>query len=98
MKFEIAVEPEAESDLCSTIDWYEQQRPGLGAAFELSVDATIQRIRRMPELAAHIYRGIRRRSVPKFPFGVFYRLETGSIRVVAIMHASRDPNTWQSRA
>jgi plasmid stabilization system protein ParE len=98
MKFESAVEPEAESDLGSAIDWYERQRPGLGAAFELSVDATIQRIRRMPELAAQIFRDIRRRSVSKFPFGVFCRLESGLIRVVAIMHVSRDPNTWQSRA
>jgi toxin ParE1/3/4 len=98
MKHDVVVEPDAELDVVTASDWYEAQRPGLGAAFELSVDATLERIARMPELAGLIHKDVRRRSIPKYPFGVFYRIEAQSIRVLAVMHTSRDPHSWQSRA
>jgi len=98
MKYALIVEPEAERDLITAIKWYESQRAGLGPEFELSVEAILQRIVRLPELAGRVHVDIRRRSVPKFPFGVFYRIEGRLIRIVAVMHTSRDPNSWQSRA
>ena len=62
MKLAVVIEPEAESDLASAIEWYDRHRSGLGDEFDLSVDGTIAEIVRMPELSELLYRGVRRRS------------------------------------
>lgn len=50
-----------------------------------------------PEPYPLLYRNTRRALSRRFPFGVFYRVEE-SIVVVAVMHASRDPQRWTQRA
>jgi plasmid stabilization system protein ParE len=34
----------------------------------------------------------------RFPFGIYFRVEQAQIVVVAIIHGSRHPRRWQSRA
>lgn len=38
----VIVRPEAEAELTQTFRWYERQFSGLGSAFLLSIDATLQ--------------------------------------------------------
>jgi plasmid stabilization system protein ParE len=32
-----------------------------------------------------------------FPYIVYYRILTGRIEVIAVLHGSRDPQTWKDR-
>jgi len=98
MKSPLIIRPEAESDLAEAYRWYEAQVPGLGSDFLLSVDAALSSIRRNSELYPVVYKNVRRSLIRRFPFGVYYIIEKERIVVLAVMHAKRDPGTWQDRA
>lgn len=42
-------------------------------------------------------RDARRAIVHRFPYGVFYRVETSSIVVFCVSHLQRDPTSWKAR-
>jgi hypothetical protein len=35
--------------------------------------------------------------VRRFPYGVFYRVDSDQIAVLAVYHSKRDPRGWQVR-
>jgi plasmid stabilization system protein ParE len=98
MSLTLIIRPEAEADLAEARDWYESQRKGLADEFKLCVEGALERIHRMPELQAEVYKGIRRSLLRRFPYAVLYRVEETRVVVIAVMHTRRDPERWQSRA
>jgi plasmid stabilization system protein ParE len=42
-------------------------------------------------------RRLRRLLVPRFPYGLLYRVEDERIFIVAVAHFSRRPGYWRSR-
>jgi plasmid stabilization system protein ParE len=79
----------AEADVVEAFHWYESQRPGLGAAFRHAVDIAVAAAQGNPEAYAVIHRNTRRVLLPKFPYGLFYRVLDDAIVVVACIHAKR---------
>jgi plasmid stabilization system protein ParE len=88
---------EAEADVEEAFEWYEAQRPGLGAAFRRALDIAVAAVENHAEAYAVIHRGTRRVLLPRFPYGLYYRVLEQNIVVVACMHAKRHPRTWRSR-
>jgi plasmid stabilization system protein ParE len=91
------IQPDAEADIEAARDWYEQQKPGLGTTFVAAIDSCFRRIQAMPGIYAVVARGVRLARIQRFPYVVLYRLTDDTIEVLAVMHTSRDPQTWQSR-
>ena len=79
-------------------DWYEDQRDGLGDKFLLALDEVFDRIAATPEIVPPEYRSVRRLNLHRFPYVVYYRLVVDFIDVIAVLHGSRDPRGWKSRA
>lgn len=98
MNFPLIITPEAEADLADARAWYEQQRVGLGDDFLVCVEEAFNRIQRMPLTPRTIFQDIRRSLVHRFPYGVFYKVTSDHIAVIAVYHLRRDPRGWQSRA
>jgi hypothetical protein len=71
--------------------WYDLQRSGLGAEFELCVDATIQLIQRHNGIGSLITKSVRRALVKRFPFGVYYRNHKDLIEIIGIRHYRMKP-------
>ncbi len=92
------IRPEAESDLANARDWYEKQREGLGGEFLQCVEEALDRIVQAPQSHPIIYRRVRRARVRRFPFLVYYRLESDELTVLGVLHGSRDPRIWRSRS
>jgi toxin ParE1/3/4 len=90
--------PDAESELRDSFFWYDRQRKGLGDEFILCVDETVERIRRTPEVYPRIFNNIRRTTVKRFPFALFYEVDDEGIRVIAVFHSRRNPKRWHSRS
>jgi len=89
---------EAREDALDAFRWYEEERLGLGGVFRASLNRTIQRIRRSPLASAIVYRDLRRALVDRFPYGIFFRVQSGNIIVVGVIHGHRAPSAWQRRA
>ena len=97
MTLELRLRAEAELDLADAALWYEEQRSGLGHQFLDEVLAAFSMIADTPLTYQVVHRRTRRALVHRFPFGIYYRVETSVIVVVAVMHGSRNPRHWKSR-
>ncbi len=81
----------ATTELDTAFIWYENQRKGLGFDFLNCVEAIIETILQMPKLYAEHHRSFRRALVRRFPFSIFYTIETSGIVVHAIFDNRQDP-------
>ena len=79
------------------MDWYEQQRPGLGSAYLDRVRDVFGRIAANPQLHGIVYQDVRKAVVRKFPYVVLYKEEAGDVVVIAVFHSARNPAIWQGR-
>ena len=90
MTYQVLVRGKAKADIRRAAKWYEYQREGLGKEFVGEVDAAISRIQANPEQYELIHREIRNAVLRRFPYGVFYRIQTVKISVFAFLHLKRD--------
>ena len=97
MKSVVHFRQDAETDVADAAAWYENQSAGLGADFLDEILATCNSIAENPQMYPVLHRDTRRAVIHKFPFGLYYRVESGLVTIVAVMHGSRDPNKWQNR-
>ena len=87
----------AEADVEEAFQWYEVQRLGLGAVFRHSLDVAVAAVESMPAASVIVHRNTRRFLLPKFPYGLYYRVLDDCVLVVACIHAKRHPGTWRAR-
>jgi toxin ParE1/3/4 len=93
----LSISPRAEHEAQEAAKFYEDHSQGLGAAFLQIVEQALSGIEENPLLFPVVHRDTRRALLKRFPYGVFFRLRAGQIRVVAVMHLSRNPDRWQRR-
>ena len=89
----------AREELAAAVQWFEEQRVGLGAEFYEEVTATIARLQALPDSGLPISADhlTRRLLVPRFPYQIVYRLTPIEIVVLAVAHLKRRPNYWTKR-
>ena len=81
-------------DLAAGFGYYEGQSKGLGEKFLSAVDSSFGAIERYPEMFARVHGEVRRALVSRFPYGIFYRIESKRVVVLAVLHTARDPRIW----
>ncbi|HYX25575.1 MAG TPA: type II toxin-antitoxin system RelE/ParE family toxin [Thermoanaerobaculia bacterium] len=86
-----------ERDLDEAASWYEERQPGLREAFLEVVEDTLKRIEENPRLYPVLRLDIRRASLRRFPYGIYYALIEGDIHVLAVVHDARHPSVWYRR-
>lgn len=96
-QFRLIINPFAELDLHSSVEFYELQKTGLGKDFIFEVETTLKRIESNPQQFYQVKRNVRKALVDKFPFGVFFYLKDDLITVFAIFHFSRNPKKLSAR-
>jgi hypothetical protein len=84
----------ARDDVRAATDWYDGIRPGLGAAFMLALEASLQRVRCTTTAtrqgqAVESSRVVLRR----FPYAVHYRIGRGTLDVVGVLPLLIEPNS-----
>lgn len=93
----LSVSPQAERETQRAAQRYESESLGLGVAFLEVVGQTFEAIEENPLRFPVVYRDIRRALLNRFPYGVFFRIRSARIRVIAAMHQARHPSLWQTR-
>jgi toxin ParE1/3/4 len=90
--------PEARRELLESVRYYEAQRSGLGGRFLAAVTEALRRIQAHPSMYRVVGNSWRQCRIPRYPFGIIYRVRNRRIEIVAVMHLHRQPGYWQDRA
>lgn len=90
--------PDAESEHLQQVAYYEGQQAGLGARYLAEVAAALEYISEAPHRFP-IARppALRKLSLKRFPFTIFFRELSGVVQIVAIAPHRRRPGYWGGR-
>ena len=81
----------AKDDLEIAFAWYERQRRGLGFDFLDCVEAALQNVIDNPEMYRKRYSNFRGCVIRRFPFTVFYTIESDEIVVHSVFDSRQNP-------
>ncbi len=81
----------AKEDLEIVFSWYERQRKGLGMDFLDCIEVAIEHIVENPEMFQIRYLNFRCCVIRRFPFSIFYTIESNEIIVHSIFDNRQDP-------
>jgi plasmid stabilization system protein ParE len=98
MSLPIVLRPEASRDAEETRNYFEAQRAGLGHVFLDRLNEALAQIGALPEMHGVVWQNVRASRLRKFTYVVYYRVHDDRIEVLAVMHSSRAPSAWQTRA
>jgi plasmid stabilization system protein ParE len=90
MRRRLFLRPEAERDLASARDWYDQQRGGLGDEFLDAIALTLRELEQDPELHRLYYRNFRRALLRRFPYKIFYQVLGERVVIFRVLHAKQE--------
>jgi plasmid stabilization system protein ParE len=89
---------DALADLEQAAAWYGSKSGQIRISFLSNLDSLVERIQSFPS-SAPIHRGkMRRALMNKFPYGVFYVPHENTLKVLAVMHLKKNPESLKSRA
>jgi len=89
----VAYRQSARREIADAARRYESERPGLAATFIAEVGRIEALISEVPRLYQAIGHEVRRATLRRFPYGLFYLEEDDRILVLACVDLRRDPQT-----
>ncbi len=94
----LAIHPEARIEAFDAGDYYEECCPGLGRAFTDCLETSFARIAARPQsFTLHAWTGARKCAMRRFPYLVYFIERNKTLWIVAVAHASRQPDYWYGR-
>lgn len=98
MKYEVIFRKEALQDILEAIIWYEKSREGLGDEFFIAIENERHLIEQNPFYFEDKYKGIRKAITRRFPYVIYYKIETGNkVLVYAVLHMKRNSKLLRKR-
>lgn len=89
--------PEARAEADAVAAFYQERRPGLAQHFLDNLEETLHRIQRHPLLYRQVEGDVRKCRIPRFPYGMIYRIRPTHVEIIAVMHLRRAPGYWKER-
>jgi len=98
MTFRLVISPAANRDIDEVMNWYDSQRETLGTRFIQALQTRFDEMTSSP-FVPRVIPGSRlgRVILSGWPYMIYYRIVEETIRVIAIIHTSRDPAYIRSR-
>ncbi|MCV9387753.1 type II toxin-antitoxin system RelE/ParE family toxin [Reichenbachiella ulvae] len=98
MTFKIRLEPEAYEDIQESIEWYNEQKSGLGRKFHAQVKNSFNVLKTQPSFQIR-YDNVHCLPVKKYPYMIHFTVDKSNkiVTVHAVLHTRRDPKTWKGR-
>jgi plasmid stabilization system protein ParE len=95
MKYQVDFRKEAHQDIIEAIAWYEERREGLGDELFIAIENERRLIEQNPYSYEDKYKGIRKAITKRFPYILYYRIESESqVLVFAVLHMKRSSQLW----
>jgi toxin ParE1/3/4 len=95
--YNIEISDEAENDFNNSYEYYYDDNPNAADAFFQRINFSLETIKKTPLSFPEIYKRLRRFTVKKFPFVIYYQVDDYTIKVISIFHTSRNPKIWTER-
>jgi toxin ParE1/3/4 len=90
--------PLAESEYLAAVDYYEQQRRGLGLDLQAEVEQALAAIQQDPQrFPVYEEEDVRQYIIKRFPYSVVYAELEDRIWIAAVAHHKRKPGYWARR-
>ena len=93
----VVYHPEAGAEVTAAGQYFNNRVPGLGADLLEEINQAVAAIVKTPTRWRIIDEDIRRYSIKRFPYTIFYRVEPVRIRILAVAHHRRHPDYWKHR-
>ncbi len=87
----------AEYELQCAMDYYNQQKQGLGHEFLAEIKAAVARITDFPEAWQPLSKRTRRCLTRRFPYSLIYQIRNEEILIIAVSHLHQRPMYWKDR-
>jgi len=94
---EVSLNSDAESEYEHALGWYLDRSARAASGFEIAVERAIDFISRFPEASPLCDDHHRYCSLRRYPYGLIYRFDGVSVRVVAVPHDRQLPGYWIGR-
>ena len=82
----------ARQEWLDAIEYYNEQRAGLGYEFAQEVDRAVTRVAQFPEGWTKVGPRTRRALLDRFPYGLLYTIAPEGIIVTAVMNLRKRPD------
>ena len=89
--------PAAQAEVADARDWYAANSARAAERFVDELEALTLRLADNPGRFPVIDGEVRRAGFTRFPYGLFFAIDTDGVRIFACFHASRDPQRWRER-
>jgi toxin ParE1/3/4 len=89
MAFSLIIKPIVFSDAEEAVLFYNKRVTGLGKRFYNSLLTALTQIQLSPFAYSYIKEPVRRLKIEKFPYKVFYIINTETVIIIGISHAKR---------
>lgn len=98
MSYDLVITPAANDDIIAAMHWYDEQDENLGERFIAALQSRLADIQQSP-LFPRLIGGlpIRRILLIRWPYFIYYRVIDQIIRIIAVIHTSRDPKYTTQR-
>ena len=93
----ISLHEEADAETVRIAMLYNREEPGLGFEFLEELDRALQLPRGNPKACPEVYKGIRRLTMRRFPYSIYYVEESQRLRVLSVAHNRQKPGYWLER-
>ena len=97
MSYVLHVSNLAEQDIAHAHARYAGQSTELAGRFMGRLEAIFVHVTDNPFLYAPFIENVRRAVMNRFPYSVFYSIESHEINIKAVLHHSRNPKLWKER-
>jgi len=91
----VRLSPEARLELDAIVDWHEVEQPGLGGDLIDEYLQIVAWIERNPLMYEEVRPGVRRASLQRFSYRLYYLIENSTAVIVAILHDRQDRSDWE---
>ena len=97
MSFKILYHPEVYHDIQEAIDWYNQQKAGLGKRFYTTLKDHLAVLRDSPKQFSVRYKDVHCMPMRTFPYLIHYRIDEIQkiVFIEAILNTYQSPEKWR---
>jgi len=95
--YSLEISDEAENDFDNSYEYYYEDSPNVADAFFQRINFSLEIIKKSPLSFQEIHKTLRKFTVMKFPFVIYYQVVDYTIQIIAIFHTSRNPKIWTER-